>query len=130
MESRNGAAIRKHIRYGHIPGEQAERVHQFYTAHFNPYPIFHRPSGFAQAVEGKRGKRRKVYRLEGYATPYEKLQSLPQAEAFLKPGIGFQQLDKRAGQMSGTEPARKMRHAKAALLRAVNVEAPALPRTP
>ena len=128
MESKNGAVIRKHIGYGHIPGGQAERVHQFYTAHFNPYLNFHRPSGFARVVEGQRGKRRKVYRLGDYATPYEKLKSLPQAEKFLKPGISFKQLDRRAGQMSDTEAARKMRQAKAALLRAVKVEAPVPPR--
>ena len=128
VESKNGAVIRKHIGYGHIPGGQAERVHQFYTAHFNPYLNFHRPSGFAQVVEGKRGKRKKVYRLGDYATPYEKLKSLPEAEKFLKPGSSFKQLDRRAGQMSDTEAARKMRQAKAVLLRAVKVEAPTPPR--
>ncbi len=128
VEGKNGAVIRKHIGYGHIPRKEAERVQKFYTAHFNPYLNFHRPCGFARVVEGARGKRRKVYRREDYATPYEKLKSLTGAEKFLKPGISFRQLDQRARQMSDTEAARKMRQAKAALLRAVKVEAPTAPR--
>ncbi len=127
VEGKNGAVIRKHIGYGHIPGKEAERVQKFYTAHFNPYLNFHRPCGFARVVEGARGKQRKVYRREDYATPYEKLKSLAGAETFLKPGISFQQLDRRARQMSDTEAARKMRQAKAALLRAVKLEAPTAP---
>lgn len=128
VEGKNGAVIRKHIGYGHIPGKEAERVQKFYTAHFNPYLNFHRPCGFARVVEGQRGKRRKVYPREDYATPYEKLKSLPEAEKFLKPGITFQQLDRRARQMSDTEAARKMRQAKVVLLRAVKLEAPTAPR--
>lgn len=128
VEGKNGAVIRKHIGYGHIAGKHAERVQKFYTAHFNPYLNFHRPCGFARVVEGKRGKRRKVYRREDYATPYEKLKSLPQAAGFLKPGISLEQLEARARQMSDTEAARKMRQAKAVLLRAVKLESPAAPR--
>lgn len=79
-------------------------------------------------VEGKRGKRRKVYRLEDYTTPYEKLKSVPEAEKFLKPGIRFESLERRAGRMSDTEAARKMRQMKAVLLRAVKLESPTAPR--
>jgi len=75
-------------------------------------------------MQDERGKRRKVYRLKDYATPYEKLKSLPRAEEYLKPGISFGQLDRRARQMSDTEAGLKMRQAKAVLLRAVKVEAP------
>lgn len=128
VEGKNGAIVRKHIGYGHIPARHAERVQKFYTAHFNPYLNFHRPCGFATVVEGRRGKRRKVYRLRDYATPYEKLKSLPEAARFLKQGISFGQLDKQAGKMSDTEAARKMRQAKAVLLRQVKIESPKAPR--
>lgn len=128
VEGKNGAVIRKHIGYGHIPGKHAERVQKFYTAHFNPYLNFHRPCGFARVVEGKRGKRRKVYRKEDYATPYEKLRSLPEAEKFLKPGISFEYLEQQVRRMSDTEAAQKMRQAKAVLLRAVKLESPVAPR--
>ncbi len=36
MEGKNGAIIRKHIGYGHIPADRAETVQKFYAAHFNP----------------------------------------------------------------------------------------------
>jgi len=124
VEGKNGAVIRKHIGYGHIAGKHAERVQKFFTAHFNPYLNFHRPCGFARVVEGKRGKRRKVYRAEDYATPYEKLKSLPEAEKFLKPGIGWEHLERQARRMSDTEAARKMRQIKALVLRAVKLESP------
>jgi transposase InsO family protein len=125
VEGKNGAVIRKHIGYGHIPGKHAERVQKFFTAHFNPYLNFHRPCGFATVVESQRGKRRKVYRVKDYATPYEKLKSLPAAESFLKPGIQFESLERLVKRMSDTEAARKMRQAKAVLLREVKLESPA-----
>jgi hypothetical protein len=103
-------------------------VHRFYAAHFNPYLNFHRPCGFATVVEGKRGKRKKVYRLKDYATPYEKLKSLPLAESFLKDGVDFKSLDQQAKQRSDTEAAGKMRQAKTVLLRAVKIESPAAAR--
>jgi transposase InsO family protein len=128
VEGKNGAVIRKHIGYGHIPGKHAERMQKFYTAHFNPYLNFHRPCGFATVVEGKRGKRRKVYRLKDYDTPFEKLKRVPEAETFLKPGISLESLERRAGRMSDTESARKMRQEKGALLRQVKLESPTAPR--
>jgi len=76
VEGKNGAVIRKHIGYGHIPGKYAERVQKFYTVHFNPYLNFHRPCGSPAWWKGA-GKRRKVYRSQDYMTPYEKLKSLP-----------------------------------------------------
>ena len=42
-ETKNGAVIRKHMGYGYIPAGHAERLQQFYTAHFNPYLNYHRP---------------------------------------------------------------------------------------
>ena len=128
VEGKNGAVIRKHIGYGHIPGKHAERVQKFYTAHFNPHLNFHRPCGFATVVEGKRGKLRKVYRLKDYDTPFERLKRVPEAEKFLKPGISMQSLERRAGRMSDTESARKMRQQKAVLLRQVKLESPTAPR--
>lgn len=128
VEGKNGAVIRKLIGYGHIPGEQAERVQKFYTAHLNPYLNFHRPCGFATVSLDARGKRRRSYPAGDYQTPYEKLKSLPEAAQYLKPEVGFAQLDRRAARMSDTECARKMGAAKARLLRAVKLESPFPPR--
>lgn len=124
VEGKNGGVIRKHVGYGHIPGEHAERVQKFFTAHFNPYLNLHRPCGFATITEGQRGKRKKVYRAKDYATPYEKLKSLPEVEKYLKEGVTLEALERQAKRMSDTEAASKMRQAKATLLRAVKIESP------
>jgi hypothetical protein len=36
VEGKNGAILRKHMGYGHIPAEHAESVQKFYTAYLNP----------------------------------------------------------------------------------------------
>ena len=56
--------------------------------------------------ENARGKRQRRYKPTDYATPYEKLKSLPKAEQYLKPSVGLAQLDKMAKSMSDTEWAR------------------------
>ena len=128
VEGKNGAVIRKHIGYGHIPQQYAEQVHQFYAAHLNPYLNYHRPCGFATVTVDARGRRRRKYKPADYATPYEKLKSLPEAKQYLKPGLGFAQLDKIAKRMSDTAWAKRMTAAKSKLLRACKVESPFPPR--
>jgi transposase InsO family protein len=128
VEGKNGAVIRKHIGYGHIPSEHAERLQKFYTAHLNRHLNFHRPCGFATVSLDARGKRKREYKLADYATPYEKLKSLPEVERNLKPGISLAQLERTAGLMSDTESARKLGVAKARLLRACKTESPVPPR--
>ena len=59
VEGKNGAIIRKHLGYGHIPAEHAEAVQKFYTAEFNSYLNVHRPCGFATVSPDSRGKRRR-----------------------------------------------------------------------
>jgi transposase InsO family protein len=124
VEGKNGALVRKHIRYGHIPAAHAEAVQKFYTAHFNPYLNYHRPCGFAITSFTERGKRKRIYRPADYKTPYEKLKSLPEAGKYLKPETSFGKLDRMAGKMSDTECARKMGEAKAKLLRQCKTESP------
>jgi transposase InsO family protein len=128
VEGKNGAIIRKLIGYGHIPGEHAEALHRFYMAHLNPYLNFHRPCGFATVSHDTRGKRQRKYKVEDYATPYEKLKALPKAAEYLKTNISFARLDQQATAMSDTECAKKMATAKATLLRKVKTESPTPPR--
>jgi len=128
VEGKNGAVIRKHIGYGHIAGEHAEAVQKFYTAYLNPYLNFHRPCGFATVSVDGRGKRKRQYKPQDYATPYEKLKSLPEASSYLKENIGLAQLDRQAKAMSDTECAKKMAAAKAKLLRRCKTESPLPPR--
>ena len=124
VEGKNGAVIRKHMGYGHIPAEHAEALQKFYTAHLNPYLNWHRPCGFATVSLDGRGKRRRQYKREDYATPYEKLKSLEQAEQYLKPNLSFAQLDQLAQKMSDTECARKLAAARDQLLRRTKIESP------
>ena len=128
VEGKNGAIIRKHIGYGHIASEHADQIQRFYTAHFNPYLNYHRPCGFAQVRYDERGRRRRIYRGEDYATPYEKLRSLPQAHRYLKDGLRWELLDGFAYALSDTEAARRMMRAKAELLRCCKLESPLPPR--
>jgi transposase InsO family protein len=128
VEGKNGAVIRKLIGYGHIPSQHAERLQKFYTAHLNPYLNYHRPCGFATLSYNARGKRKRTYRHQDYATPYEKLKSLPAAARCLKPGLSFELLDRFADARSDTECARRMRQAKSRLLASVKVESPLPPR--
>jgi transposase InsO family protein len=130
VEGKNGSIIRKHIGYGHIGSQHAEAMHKFYAAHLNPYLNFHRPCGFATVSLDARGKRRRQYKREDYATPYEKWKALPEAEKYLKPHFSFAQLDQQAQKVSDTECARKMAAAKVHLLRGCKIESPLAPRTP
>ena len=128
VEGKNGAVIRKLIGYGHIPAEHAEAVQKFYTRYLNPYLNFHRPCGYATVSLDAKGKRQRDYPAGDYATPYEKLKSLPDAARFLKSGQSFTALDQVAGQMSDTHAAKKMSDAKASLLRQCKIESPGPPR--
>jgi len=128
VEGKNGAVIRKLIGYGHIPGEHAEDLQKFYTAQLNPYLNFHRPCGFATVSQDARGKRRRKYKLADYATPYEKLKSLPEAAEHLKENMSLARLEQLASAMSDTECAKKMAAAKSKLLRKVKTDSPIPPR--
>ena len=127
VESKNGAVIRKHIGWGHIPASHAERIDRFYRQHFNPYLNFHRPCAFSKLTTDRRGKRKKTYPAEDYRTPYEKFQSLPKAEQLLKPGVSLEQLNHTALLRSDTESARRMKQAKNKLLRECKIESPVPP---
>ena len=116
VEGKNGAVIRKLIGYGHIAGQHAEALQKFYGEHLNPYLNFHRPCGFATVSLDERGKRQRQYKLEDYRTPFEKLQSLPGAEQFLKSGVRMPELEQRAHAISDTECALRMNAAKTKLL--------------
>ena len=128
VEGKNGAVVRKHIGYGYIGGEHAERLQKFYTAHFNPYLNFHRPCGFATVSLDARGKRKREYKAADYRTPHEKLQAMPEAAKHLKQNISLADLEQRAMQMSDTECARKMTNVKAKLLRDCKTESLLPPR--
>jgi len=112
VESKNGSVVRKHLGYGHIPRNHAERVNAFTQGILSPYLNFHRPCHFpTEYVDGK-GRLRKRYRYEDMMTPYEKLKSLPNAAQYLKPGVTFEKLDVIAHEMSDNEAAERLNAAR------------------
>jgi transposase InsO family protein len=115
VETKNGTVVRKNIGYQWLPPGHAGDIDTFYQEWFNPYLNYHRPCGFATVTTDAKGKAKKVY--DVYATPYERLKSLPQARRFLKRGESFATLDRIAGAESDTEFARKMQKAKQELFR-------------
>lgn len=114
VETKNGAVIRKHLGYAHIPQRHAASINAWCREWFNVYLNFHRPCAFGMevVVSEQTGKRKRVYRVEDYQTPYEKLKSLSNPEQYLKPGVTFEQLDEIAYTLSDTEFAEQMQEAK------------------
>jgi len=128
VEGKNGAVVRKHLGYGHIPSEHADAIQRFYTAYFNPYLNYHRPCGFAEVRCDSRGRRQRHYAAEDYATPYERLRLLPNSHRYLKDDARWEQLDRIAYAISDTDAARRMMGAKTELLRRCKTESPEAPR--
>lgn len=115
VEGKNGSIVRKQMGYAHIPQSEAQKIQRFYRETLNIYLNFHRPCGFATEVVDKRGKVRKRY--DHYLTPFEKLQSLPEAKRFLKDGVTMEDLERMARAHSDTEFARLLQRRKMELFR-------------
>ena len=120
VESKNGSVIRKHLGYGHIPNRYAERVHAFNQQFLSPYLNFHRPCFFPSEEVDAKGRVRKRYRDADIMTPYEKLKSLPNAAACLKPGTTFAELDAAASATSDNEAARALNQARDRLFASIS----------
>ena len=119
-ETKNGAIVRKHLGYSHIPQRFAAEVNAFCREFLNPYVNFHRPCFFAESITDEKGKTRKKYRLKDMMTPYEKLKSLPDAGDFLRPGMTFEQLDHTAKTVSDNEAAEQLNQARKKLFQSIN----------
>jgi transposase InsO family protein len=109
-ETKNGAVIRKHMGWGHIPAAHADRIQQFYSAHLNPYLNYHRPCAQGDVEVDAKGRKRRRYRR--YQTPLETLLSLPKPQQYLRPGLTVATLQRIGGLISDTEAARRMQQAK------------------
>lgn len=118
-ESKNGAIVRKHLGYSHIPQRFATLVNAFCRDHLNPYVNFHRPCLFAETVTDAKGRERKRYPYHLMMTPYDKLKSLPRAEQYLKAGITFEPLDAKAGAISDNDAAQCLNDARAMLFKTI-----------
>lgn len=119
IETKNGAVIRKHMGYVHIPRTQAQAVNAFYQKWFNDYLNYHRPCAFAEIKTDKKGKETKTYPHKNYMTPYEKLKSIKNVKKYLKSKSSFEKLDATAYAMSHTEHAIQMQEQKIKMLKTV-----------
>jgi transposase InsO family protein len=109
-ECKNGAVIRKHMGYTHIPAPHAKAIEVFYESHFNPYLNYHRPCGVPEVKVNAKGKEKRVYRW--YATPWEILRQLPGVAGHLKEGVTIQELERQARAQTDMEAAEQMQEAK------------------
>ena len=119
VESKNGAVVRKHWGYEHIPQRYAQQLNDFNHDYLNPYLNFHRPCFFALTITDAKGKQRKIYPYRQMMTPYDKLKSLPEASDYLKPDISFTQLDAIAYQISDNEAAHQLQKARERMFRLI-----------
>ena len=120
VEGKNGAVVRKHLGYAHIPQTYATEVNAFNQRYLNPYLNFHRPCFFPETIVDAKGKQRKRYPYDRMMTPYDKLKSLPNAEHFLKPGLTFEQLDAQAKEMSDNEAAEQLHKQRVTLFKQIH----------
>ena len=119
-ETKNGAVIRKHLGYAHIPQYGAAEVNAWCAGYLNPYVNFHRPCLFAEEITDQKGKRRKRYPLPLVMTPFEKLASLADGAAFLRPGVSLECLRTRATARSDNAAAEQMNQARQKLFLSIN----------
>jgi transposase InsO family protein len=111
-ETKNGAVIRKHLGYAHIPQCFAAAVNAFCAEHLNPYLNFHRPCLFAEEITDRKGKIRKRYPQRLVMTPFEKLATLGRLQQFLRPGVTLQSLRRQAASMSDNDAATRLNEAR------------------
>ena len=71
----------------------------------------------AETITDCKGRQRKRYPYKLMMTPYEKLQSLPDAAQYLKPEICFQTLDAFAASSSDNEAAERLNEARVRLFK-------------
>ena len=111
-ETKNGAIIRKHMTYYHIPQPFAARINRFYREHLIPYLNFHRPCAFPRIEVLANGKKKITYPKENVMTPYKKLKSLPHWERYLRREITPAMLEKQALEKTPNQAAKELQEAK------------------
>ena len=124
VEGKNAWVVRKWLGHDHIPQRFAAQVDAFTQGVLTPYLNFHRPCLFACERRDAKGKVRRTYRRQDVMTPYEKLKSLPDAERYLRPGVTFDALDRRAVAMTDLEANVQANRARDALFRAIGQATP------
>ena len=109
-ECKNGAVVRKHMGYAHIPAQHAAAIEAFYQGYFNPYLNFHRPCGVPERVINAKGKEKRTY--PWYATPWEILRQLPGVAGYLKQDVTIDELAREARAQTDMQAAQAMQTAR------------------
>jgi hypothetical protein len=117
VEGKNGAVIRKHMGYMHIPKKYARLINEYYRKYFNPYIDFHRYCAYPTDYVSDKGKIKKKYEI--YMTPCQKLLSLENVEQYLKVGVTKELLTQEQMKLSHFEVAKKLQQEKAKLFKKI-----------
>jgi transposase InsO family protein len=120
VETKNGAVVRKHLGYAHIPQRFAQEVNAFVGQYLNPYVNLHRPCLFPQAHTDAKGKITQRYPQHLVRTPLEKLASLARAQQNLKPGVCLESLQGQAAQQTDFEAAQQLNQARTKLFASIH----------
>jgi hypothetical protein len=115
VEGKNGAVIRKHMGYAHIPKKYAEVINEYYRRYFNPYINFHRYSAYPTNYADSKGKIKKKY--ENFMTPCQNLLSIPNVQMHLKPEVTKESLIREQMRISHFDAAKKLQEEKSKLFK-------------
>ena len=126
VEGKNASVVRRFLGHEHIPRRFAPLVDAFVRQRLSPHLNHHRPCPFATERKGANGRVKRVHRPQDVQTPYAKLRSLADAEACLKPGVRFADLDAQAHAMSDLQAVRAVNAARGRLFRSIAAAAPAV----
>ena len=121
VETKNAAIVRKHIGFGYIAPDHADRINRFHTDFLNPYVNLHRPSAQPEVHIDARGRKRRLYKQ--WLTPLEKLLSLDRPEQYLRQGRTLAALRRAAGALSDTEAALRLQRARDAMFASLELAA-------
>lgn len=107
-ESKNAAIVRRQFGYGHIPAHYYPDLNAFTRGVLAEYVNFHRPCHFAEVRTDARGRKCYRYPPQQVMTPFERLRSLPDAAACLRPEESLDALEKFAQRMDDNEAAQRL----------------------
>ena len=108
VESKNASVVRKQFGFGPIPIDFYRDINGFAAGVLAEHLNFHRPCWFPQEVIDGKGRIIRRYRPQDLMTPYEKLRSLPDAAAFLRPDVTLEQLAVQARRLSDNDSAARL----------------------
>lgn len=113
IEGKHAATVRPVYGKAHIPGRYADAINDFNRTYLIPFLNYHRKCAFPTEIIDSRGKITKVYK--DYATPVERLLSIPQVEQYLKPTVTVDTLKATMAEQSHFEAAETMQKARTKL---------------